>query len=195
MIYSFPPDILHSTFVQHLSPILMLQNMKCAEQVRSIYGQVQMWKAIYCYIISTCLSVWLAEGSGAHAVPCKRKLKLVTLRSLARRCFQVEELEEKGGKNNTAFSLSKSCRQTPSRFHEKERKTLSSSLKASPSTGSPPPSSSSLSSRKNFQTGRVTPACESKHLSIFFRHHLDDLNHSESGYCLLRGPEILHRCS
>ena len=27
--------------------------MKCAEQVRNVYGQVQMWKAIYRYIIST----------------------------------------------------------------------------------------------------------------------------------------------
>ena len=27
--------------------------MKSAEQVRNVYGQVQMWKAIYCYIIST----------------------------------------------------------------------------------------------------------------------------------------------
>ena len=50
--------------------------------------------------MSVCLSGCLAEGSGAHALPCKRKLKLVTLRplALARRCFQVEELEEKGGK-------------------------------------------------------------------------------------------------
>ena len=27
--------------------------MKCAEQVRNVYLQAQMWKAIYCYIIST----------------------------------------------------------------------------------------------------------------------------------------------
>ena len=27
--------------------------MKCAEQVRNVYGQVQMWKAIYRYNIST----------------------------------------------------------------------------------------------------------------------------------------------
>ena len=27
--------------------------MKCAEHVRNVYRQVQMWKAIYCYIIST----------------------------------------------------------------------------------------------------------------------------------------------
>ena len=27
--------------------------MKCAEQVRNVYVQVQMWKAIYRYIIST----------------------------------------------------------------------------------------------------------------------------------------------
>ena len=27
--------------------------MKCAEQVRNVYVRVQMWKAVYCYIIST----------------------------------------------------------------------------------------------------------------------------------------------
>ena len=27
--------------------------MTCAEQVRNVYVRVQMWKAVYCYIIST----------------------------------------------------------------------------------------------------------------------------------------------
>ena len=27
--------------------------MKCAEQVSNVYVRAQMWKAIYCYIIST----------------------------------------------------------------------------------------------------------------------------------------------
>ena len=53
MIYWLPFHIPHPTFVLHLSPILMLHYMKCAEQVRNVYGQVQMWKAIYRYIIST----------------------------------------------------------------------------------------------------------------------------------------------
>ena len=35
--------------------------MKCAEQVRNVYGQVQMWKAIYRYIISTYVSSLLLE--------------------------------------------------------------------------------------------------------------------------------------
>ena len=30
--------------------------MKSAEQVRNVYLRVQMWKAVYCYIISTYLS-------------------------------------------------------------------------------------------------------------------------------------------
>lgn len=150
--------------------------------------------------VSVCLSGCLAEGSGAHALPCKRKLKLVTLRplALARRCFQVEELEEKGGRNNTAFSLSKSCRQTPSRFHEKERKTLSSSLKASlyvrPSTGSPSSLQLLPLQPQKFPDGTSHTCVRIKTLVHFFCHHLDDLNHSESGCSLLGGPEILHRC-
>ena len=31
--------------------------MKCAEQVRNVYVRVQMWKAVYCYIISTIVAV------------------------------------------------------------------------------------------------------------------------------------------
>ena len=31
--------------------------MKCAEQVRNVYVRIQMWKTIYCYIISTIMSM------------------------------------------------------------------------------------------------------------------------------------------
>ena len=45
----------------------MLHYMKCAEQVRNVYGQVQMWKAIYRYIISTNLSLQHKSGSSKSA--------------------------------------------------------------------------------------------------------------------------------
>ena len=44
--------------------------MKCAEQVRNVYVRVQMWKAVYCYIISTDDSaaavVKVQRGAGAQ---------------------------------------------------------------------------------------------------------------------------------
>ena len=36
--------------------------MKCAEQVRKVYVQVQMWKAIYSYMISTLVSSPMLPG-------------------------------------------------------------------------------------------------------------------------------------
>jgi len=45
--------------------------MKCVEQVRNVYVRVQMWKAVYCYIIST--NIWakgqiLDKGGGFEGI-------------------------------------------------------------------------------------------------------------------------------